>query len=101
VLAGAALTGVAEPFDGHPLLRAPRGFDPEHPAADLLRVRSWARFALLPGDAALRADLVDVVVERFRALAGFVELLNTVLAAATPLAVEATTGRRRAAGSRP
>jgi uncharacterized protein (TIGR02453 family) len=101
VLAGAALTGVAEPFDGHPLLRAPRGFDPEHPAADLLRVRSWAQFALLPGDAALRADLVEVVVERFRALAGFVELLNTVLAAATPLAVEATTGRRRAAGSRP
>ena len=101
VLADAALTRFAEPFDGRPLLRAPRGFPTEHPAADLLRVRSWAQVARLPGDAALQDDFVDVVVERIRALAAFVDLLNVVLAAATPLAVETTTGRRRAAGSRP
>ncbi|MBX0300167.1 DUF2461 domain-containing protein [Cryobacterium sp. 1639] len=101
LLTDATLTGLAEPFDGRPLLRAPRGFDAEHPAADLLRVRSWAQFALMPGDAALNADFVDRVLERFRALAPFIELLNVVLAAATPLAVETGTGRRRAAGSRP
>ena len=101
VLANADLVRVAEPFDGRPLLRAPRGFPAEHPAADLLRVRSWAQFALLPGDAALRDDFVDVVVDRFRALAAFVDLLNVPLATATPLAVDAASGRRRAAGSRP
>lgn len=101
VLADATLTRLAEPFDGRPLVRAPRGFPVEHPAADLLRVRSWAQFARLPGDAALQEDFVDVVVERFRALAEFVDRLNVILAAATPLAVENATGRRRAAGSRP
>ena len=101
VLADAASTGYTEPFDGRPLLRAPRGFPAEHPAGDLLRVRSWAQFALLPGNSALQDDFVDTVVERFRALAAFVDLLNVVLPAATPLAVESSTGRRRAAGSRP
>lgn len=101
VLADAALTEVAEPFDGRPLLRAPRGFPAEHPADDLLRVRSWAQFSLLPGDVALGDDLVDTVVSRFRALATFVDLLNVPLATATPLAEEAASGRRRAAGSRP
>lgn len=101
VLTQAAVAGLAEPFDGRPLLRAPRGFDAGHPAADLLRVRSWAQFSLLPGDAALHDDFVDVVVHRFRALAPFIDLLNVVLASATPLAVETATGRRRAAGSRP
>jgi uncharacterized protein (TIGR02453 family) len=101
VLNDEALARWTEPFDGRPLLRAPRGFPAEHPAADLLRVRSWAQFALLPGDAALREDFVDTVVERMRALAAFVDLLNGVLVTATPLAVQSTTGRRRAAGSRP
>jgi uncharacterized protein (TIGR02453 family) len=101
VLADPVLTRLVEPFDGRPLLRAPRGFPAEHPAADLLRVRSWAHFARLPGDIALQDGLVDAVVDRFRALAPFVDLLNVVLAAATPLALESSTGRRRAAGSRP
>jgi uncharacterized protein (TIGR02453 family) len=101
VLAGAALARVAEPFDGRPLLRAPRGFPAEHPSADLLRVRSWAQFALLPGNTALQGDFVDAVAERMLALRPFVELLNGVLTAATPLAVESASGQRRAAGSRP
>jgi uncharacterized protein (TIGR02453 family) len=101
VLADPALTRVTEPFDGRPLLRAPRGFPAEHPAADLLRVRSWAQFVRLPGDTALQDDLVDAVAVRFQALAPFVDLLNGVLASATPLAVESASGRRRAAGSRP
>jgi uncharacterized protein (TIGR02453 family) len=101
VLVDPALTRFVEPFDGRPLLRAPRGFPAEHPAADLLRVRSWAHFARLPGEAALEDDFVETVLDRFRALAPFVERLNLVLADATPLAVESSTGRRRAAGSRP
>jgi uncharacterized protein (TIGR02453 family) len=101
VLTGTALARVAEPFDGRPLLRSPRGFPAEHPAADLLRMRSWAQFARLPGDAALDEDFVDAVAERMLALTAFVELLNGVLTSATPLAVESASGRRRAAGSRP
>ena len=51
LLAAEPVTRLAEPLDGRPLLRAPQGFPAEHPAADLLRVRSWALISRLPGDA--------------------------------------------------
>ena len=94
LLAEASLVRLAEPFDGRPLVRSPRGFPVEHPADDLLRVRSWARFAHLPGDTALRDGFVDSVAERFRALAPLVEFLNVPLATVTPLEREAAAGRR-------
>jgi uncharacterized protein (TIGR02453 family) len=98
LLADRSLSGLVEPFDGRPLVRSPRGFPVEHPAADLLRVRSWALFAMLPGDAALRDDFVDRVVDRFRALAPLVDFLNLPLASAsaTPIQLDAATGRRQA-----
>lgn len=94
LLAEPSLARLAEPFDGRPLVRSPRGFPVEHPAADLLRVRSWALFAHLPGDAALQDGFVGSVVERFRALAPLVEFLNLPLATVTPLQREAAVGRR-------
>ncbi|WEO78488.1 DUF2461 domain-containing protein [Cryobacterium sp. SO2] len=96
LLAEESLVRLAEPLDGHPLIRGPKGFPVEHPAADLLRVRSWALFGRMPGDAALADDFVDAVVERFRALAPLVDFLNVPLAAVTPLEREAAAGRRRA-----
>ncbi|MGO4785342.1 DUF2461 domain-containing protein [Cryobacterium sp. W22_MBD10_FK3] len=96
LLAEKSVVRLAEPFDGRPLVRAPRGFPIEHPAADLLRVRSWALFAQLPGDVALKDGFVDSVVERFAALTPFVDFLNVPLATATPLEIEASAGLRRA-----
>ncbi|WP_198418677.1 DUF2461 domain-containing protein [Cryobacterium lactosi] len=96
LLAAPPVVRLAEPLEGRPLLRAPKGFPAEHPAADLLRVRSWALFARLPGDAALTDGFVDAVVARFEALAPLVDFLNIPLATVTPLEREAAAGRRRA-----
>lgn len=97
VLAAPALCQLAEPFEGMKLIRPPRGFPADHPAADLLLNRSWALFAQLPGDVALDDTFTDRVIERFRALQPIVDFLNVPLAQATPLEREAASGRRRPA----
>ena len=97
LLAAPALTQLAQPFGGNKLIRPPRGFPIEHPAADLLLNRSWALVSTLPGDAALDEHFTDLVIERFRAFAPVIDFLNIPLATATPLEREAATGRRRSA----
>lgn len=94
VLSAVQRTGLADPLAGNPLIRSPKGFDPEHPAADLLRNRHWALTSNLPGNAALGANLTALVIERFRAMTPLVNLLNIPLAESTPLQREASTGRR-------
>lgn len=95
LLAAEPVARLAQPLDGRPLIRGPKGFPAEHPAADLLRMRSWALFARLPGEVALTDGLVDAVVERFSALTPLVEFLNIPLASVTPLEREAAAGRHR------
>ena len=97
LLAAPALGQLAQPFGGNTLIRPPRGFPVDHPAADLLLNRSWALVALLPGDVALEENFTDLVIERFRAFQPVVDFLNIPLATATPLAQEAASGRRRSA----
>ncbi|WP_104138459.1 DUF2461 domain-containing protein [Cryobacterium sp. Y62] len=94
LLATPALARLAQPFGGNKLIRAPRGFPIDHPAADLLLNRSWALVSTLPGDVALDEKFTDLVIERFRAFQPVVDFLNVPLAATTPLAQEAATGRR-------
>ncbi len=91
-----SLVRLAEPLEGHPLVRSPKGFPADHPAADLLRNRRWALFSNLPGETALGDGLVDLVIERVRAIIPVVDFLNTPLAGVTPLEREAATGRRSA-----
>jgi uncharacterized protein (TIGR02453 family) len=95
LLAAPALRELVEPLEGNKLVRPPRGFPIDHPAADLLLNRSWALFATMPGDVALEENFTDRVIERFRALQPIVDYLNIPLATATPLEQEAATGRRR------
>ena len=56
-------------------------------------------YARAPNKAMLRIyrDVTDLVVERFRAFQPVVDFLNLHLAATTPFAQEAATGRRRSA----
>ena len=91
-----SLVRLAEPLDGHPLVRSPKGFPADHPAADLLLNRRWALFSNLPGAAALDDGFIDLVIERFRAITPVIDFLNTPLAGVTPLEREAATGRRSA-----
>lgn len=94
VLADVSRTGLADPLAGNPLVRAPKGFPADHAAVDLLQNRSWAMTGFLPGAAALGEDFTQLVLERFRALAPLVDLLNVPLASVTPLQRAAATGRR-------
>ncbi len=66
-------------FDGLRLTRPPKGFPPDHPAMDLLLCRQWGVSATLPAAVALQPTLLREIVERFRAAAPVVELLNRPL----------------------
>ena len=65
--------------DGHALTRAPKGFPEDHPAIDLLKKKQWAVWSRLPGERALKVTLVKDVVERFKAAAPMIAMLNAPL----------------------
>jgi uncharacterized protein (TIGR02453 family) len=66
-------------FDGASLTRAPKGFPEDHPAIDLLKNRQWGVSAKLPSDTATKASLAKEVVERFKAAAPMIAMLNEPL----------------------
>jgi uncharacterized protein (TIGR02453 family) len=66
-------------FEGNRLTRPPKGFDPNHPAMDLLLCRQWGLFTTLPAETALTPALVKEIADRFRLAAPVVTLLNTPL----------------------
>jgi uncharacterized protein (TIGR02453 family) len=67
----------------NPLARLPKGFLPG-PADDLLRDRKWGVSATLPVDIATTPRLVKELVDRFKAAAPMVALLNAPLLRSTP-----------------
>jgi uncharacterized protein (TIGR02453 family) len=73
------LRSLMEENDGAPLTRAPKGFPEDHPAIELLKNRQWGVSATLPVEHALQSTLVKDVVERFKAAAPVVEMLNAPL----------------------
>jgi uncharacterized protein (TIGR02453 family) len=79
VMKAKKLRSLMEEHDGLPLTRAPKGFPEEHPAIDLLKNRQWGLSSRLPAERALKATLVKDVVERFKAAAPMIAMLNTPL----------------------
>jgi uncharacterized protein (TIGR02453 family) len=79
VMKGKKLRSLMEEYDGAPLTRAPKGFPEDHPAIDLLKNKQWAVSTRLPVERALRSSLVRDVVERFKAAAPMIEMLNAPL----------------------
>ena len=69
-------------FEGKPLVRAPKGFDPEHAGMDLIRCRQWGLSSTLEPEAALSAKIADRVIQAFRLAAPVVNALNEPIAAA-------------------
>ena len=76
------LRRVLGPMQGEQLTRVPKGFDAEHPAADLLRYKQFLFYVLLDPQVAAGRSLEREVVKRFRAMMPFLEFLNAPLAAA-------------------
>jgi uncharacterized protein (TIGR02453 family) len=79
VMKGKKLRSLMTEYDGAPLTRAPKGFPEDHPAIELLKNKQWAISARLPGERATKATLVKDVVERFKAAAPMIEILNAPL----------------------
>jgi uncharacterized protein (TIGR02453 family) len=71
----AALGGL----QGDQLTRVPKGFAPDHPAADLLRYKQFLVWVKHPPEMALGKDLLHTLVQTFRTLLPLVRFLNAPL----------------------
>jgi len=79
ILAGRKLRSLMQEFDGLRLSRPPKGFSADDPAMDLLLCRQWGVAAHLPPETATKPALLKEIVERFKAAAPMVDLLNAPL----------------------
>jgi uncharacterized protein (TIGR02453 family) len=61
------------------LKRTPRGFDPDHPAADLLKYKSFTVSRELSEDDMSSAKLPDMIAKQYATMLPFVRWLNRVL----------------------
>ena len=64
---------------GESVSRMPKGFDPEHPAADLIRKKQFTLATSLDGSIATTPALFTELNSRFEAMAPLVKFLNTPL----------------------
>lgn len=62
---------------GEKLSRVPKGFPPDHPAADLLRYKRFILFVELPPELATSRELYPEIRKRFKAMAPFMKFLST------------------------
>src|ERR1700722_11529170 len=79
IMAGKKLRTLMQETETMSLTRPPKGFDPNHPAIDLLMCRQWGVSATLPIERATSPGLLKDVVERFKAAAPMIALLNAPL----------------------
>jgi len=74
---------VLGPLYGASLSRVPKGFDPNHKAADFIRMKQWMFYKTMDGAAMMRTPgLLKEVVGRFKLVAPLIDFLNEPLAKA-------------------
>jgi uncharacterized protein (TIGR02453 family) len=66
-------------MQGEQLSRVPKGFDADHPAADVLRRKQIYWFTVLKPEIALKPGVRKTIVERFRLMAPVVEWMNDAI----------------------
>jgi len=66
-------------LQGSELSRAPKGFNPDDPALDLIKKKDWFLDASIDPGIATTPKLYPAIVERFRAMAPLIEYLNRPL----------------------
>ncbi len=66
-------------LEGDQLARVPKGFAPEHPAADLLRYKQFLAWIKHPPELALSQELLPTLVQTFDTLMPLVRFLNAPL----------------------
>ena len=81
ILAARPVRNLLGGLEGAQLARVPRGFPADHPAADLLRYKYYILYRELPPSLATSPALYKAIVERFRAIAPFLQFLTASFAA--------------------
>jgi len=71
-------------LDGEKLVRVPKAFAPDHPAADFLRMKQFCFFKQFPAKAALDAGFGKQVADCFEACAPFNAWLNKIILSCVP-----------------
>jgi uncharacterized protein (TIGR02453 family) len=84
LLAGKKARKLTGELKGDALSRSPKGFDPEHPAADFIKMKDWVLDVTLDANLATTPQLHGAIVDRFRAMAPLLEYLNRPLLARKP-----------------
>jgi uncharacterized protein (TIGR02453 family) len=79
LLAAPALKRLAGKLLGTTLSRVPKGFEPDHPAADWLRMKQMYFVATVPAKVALTSAIRKEITTRFRAMAPIVHYLNNAI----------------------
>jgi uncharacterized protein (TIGR02453 family) len=64
---------------GDALTRAPKGFDPAHPAAELIKMKDWILDVTLEANLATTPQLQGAIVDRLRAMTPLLVYLNRPL----------------------
>ena len=67
------------PLQGEKLARVPKGYLPDHPAADLLRFKQFYFYVTLPAERATQPGLRKEIVHNFRLLCPFVNYVNEAI----------------------
>lgn len=70
------------PLTGERLVRAPKGFPPDHPAVEWLKFKHWYFWKELPAELATTKRLLPEVVARFRLMKPVIDFFNEPLLAA-------------------
>lgn len=63
-------------LEGIQLSRVPRGFAPDHPAADLLRYKQYLAGRTLDPEKALQSDFYETVKKTYQEMVPFIRFLN-------------------------
>jgi uncharacterized protein (TIGR02453 family) len=79
ILRDKQLRRIAGQLQGEQLNRMPKGFPPDHPAGELLRMRQWYLEAMLDIRLLSTRRMVPQLARRFAAMTPLVELLNRAL----------------------
>jgi uncharacterized protein (TIGR02453 family) len=66
-------------LQGSTLTRVPKGFEKEHPAAELIKMKQWYWWVELDPGLATSPKLKGEIAKRFRAMAPVIEMLNRPL----------------------
>jgi uncharacterized protein (TIGR02453 family) len=84
ILADKKSRKLAGELQGDALSRSPKGFDPSHPAAELIKRKDWVLDVRLDANLATTPQLHSAIVERFRAMTPLLGYLNRPLVARKP-----------------